>query len=248
MTDYLQGTSILLHGAAKVGKTQFCATFPKPILYYAAESGHRYVKDMDDVHVHKIYKSKEWPNFVKHITTDFKTIKPKTVVIDTTNTIYLTCQRWVCEQNRIKTPSDLPHGAGWSKVYAEFLDAISALMDAVESINATVIFITHTTSEDIAYRTCTISRQSYVLGGQPERIVAANVDNIWFMDFPTDTEREMCDYRVLWLKGNANVRAETRDPTLRYGRIKKLKPGIGYRQVEAAFRKSRESPSTKETE
>jgi len=240
MTDYLQGSSILLHGPAKVGKTQFCATFPKPVLFYAAEPGHRFVKDMKGVVVEKMYTEKDWPNFVKNIASTLKRVKPKTIVVDTTNTFYLACQRYICKQQRINTPGDLPHGKGWSLVYNEFLEAVSSLASEAGKLDATIIFVTHTQVETLEYRTCTIKRQTYVLGGQPERAVAANVDNIWFMDFPTDLEKEACPYRVMWLKGNAEVRAETRDPHLKVGRIMKLKPNIGYKQVNRAFEKSYE--------
>ncbi|RMF54333.1 MAG: hypothetical protein D6746_14390, partial [Bacteroidetes bacterium] len=72
---------------------------------------------------------------------------------------------------------------------------------------------------------------------QPDDIVAANVDNIWYLDFPVEEEAnaEIVPYRTLWLKGNANIRAESRDPALKIGRIKKLKPDTAYKQIVKAF-------------
>ena len=41
----LQGSVILLHGPAKIGKTQLSSSFPGPVQFLASEFGHNFIEE-----------------------------------------------------------------------------------------------------------------------------------------------------------------------------------------------------------
>lgn len=238
MKDYVQGTTILLHGHKKVGKTTLAVSFPKPVVVFATEPGHRYVSKIKGVKIIKVYNKDQWTDHRQFIRNQLKATKAKTVVIDTTNTYYQVCSSYVCGLEGKSYPTEIgSRGLGWDKVRRELLDVLNDLAMVCEEMKATQIFICHSKSEELEYRTITLTKQTYSLQLQPDDIVAANVDNIWYLDFPVEEEAnaEIVPYRTLWLKGNANIRAESRDPALKIGRIKRLKPDTAYKQIVKAF-------------
>ena len=238
MKSPIQGTSILLHGPKKVGKTSLAADFPKPVLFIATEPGHRYISKQKGVHIFKVYTEKDWPNFRAFVRDKLEILKPKTIVVDTTNTFYQICSTYVCRREGKEYPTEIgARGLGWDKVRRELLESLNELAMVSEKLNATQIFICHTRVEEIEYRTITLKRQTYILQLQPDDVVAANVDNIWHLGFAVDDEgeEEISNYRTLWLKGNAHVMAESRDPTLQVGRIRRLRPETAYNQIVKAF-------------
>lgn len=243
MTDYLQGTSILLYGPPKVGKTTLLASFPEPMLIFATERRHRFLTKSKSRTVVPIYRGADWGKFKKSIQKVWD-MKPKTVAIDTLNNLYHFCFKAKCSSMKIEHPAMKGEFGRsiWHMIGVEFLDVMGELATACDDVDATQILVACQKTVRIELPSRVIDLKTYDLPGQVDRTIPPAVENIWCLDY-AKAESEYSDgERVLHLRGNELVRAESGDPALKYSRVPKL-PMDGYKKVYRSYEVSYEGPT-----
>ena len=114
---------IMIYGRPKIGKSTLCSCFPNAI-FLATEPG---LKGLD---VFKVNCTK-WTEFL----TACKEIKEgqhefKTVIIDTVDKMLDLIQRHVCEEEKVDSIGDIPHGRGYTasrNILSQTLDKLAGL-------------------------------------------------------------------------------------------------------------------------
>ena len=221
MTE-LQGSMIVLHGPPKVGKTQFVDSMPGPVLFIATEHGHKFVKNKKSV---KYFESGKagWLKFRKMLDSGFitKNKRIKTVAVDTTTKLYERCSEWTCSENGWKHPSDGPHGKGWHAVRNEFGKQLERLAEQCFEIGATLVFVDHTTIDEVNAVVTTYHKMQCAMPTQPRAVVLPASDHIFFLGyehFSDDVGVDSLDVaghnRWLWVSGSETIEAGTRDPSI----------------------------------
>lgn len=223
MSEHLQGSSILLYGVPKVGKTQTVATFPQPIVWYATERGHRYLPDGADKHIIPVYGADQWRPFCDHVRQKkgLQSLKPKTVVIDTLNNLYHSCFQAVCQKEKIAHPADKgKYGQSvWHMIRMDFYGVVADLVGVCAELGATVVFICHADFQDMESRSRSWKRTTYALPMQLREHLPGVVEHIWYLAY-TDSEEGAGQARDLHLRGDAYIDADTRDPYVTYPKVR----------------------------
>ena len=162
---------ILVYGRPKVGKSTFCSYFDKA-LFLATEPG------LNHLEVFKINVN-SWKVFLescaeiaqgKH---EFKTI-----IIDTVDNLLIYCSDYVCKENEISHPADLPHGKGWSLVTSEFTRALIKLY----GLGYGVVLVSHSKQEEVETKTKKYNRFTIDISGKNQNVILNGMDLILFMD------------------------------------------------------------------
>lgn len=107
---------ILLAGAPKVGKTEFCTTAPDSLIL-AFEIG---TNARPGAFVQPIEKWSDFKLVVRQLHSDAAKEKYKTVAIDTIGIAYDACEAYICAQNSVQKVGDIPYGAGYKALSKEF--------------------------------------------------------------------------------------------------------------------------------
>ncbi|HEY3376259.1 MAG TPA: ATP-binding protein [Armatimonadota bacterium] len=102
----------------------------------------------------------------------------RSIIIDTADNAVKFCSEFICEQWKIKHPSDLPMGKGWSLITNEFMRVINSL--ALGGYG--VYLVSHAKTEEIKTRTGTYTRTVPTLSGKSGEGIVGLVDMIFFMD------------------------------------------------------------------
>lgn len=161
----------LLYGRPKIGKSTFCSYFEKA-LFMATEPG------LNHLEVFKMNVN-SWGVFLetcaevaggKH---EFKTL-----IIDTVDNLLVYCSDYVCKENEIDHPSDLPHGKGWSLITAEFTRALVKLY----GLGYGVVLVSHSKQEEIETKTKKYNRFTIDISGKNQNVILNGMDLILFMD------------------------------------------------------------------
>lgn len=205
----LQGTSILLYGPTKIGKTTFLASFPQPHIVYATERRHKHVQDQ--LSIVELYSSADWVKFKKHITT-LKKLKPKTVSIDTVADLYYICFGYVCEQEGCSHPGDKgDYGrAIWHKIRMHLYQALGDLIGACADLGATIIFVCQETTKKVETRARDRIVTKWDLPFQLEDKIPPKVENIWRLGKEESPDiSQSVVRRELTLSGDEYMEAET---------------------------------------
>lgn len=216
----LQGSKILLHGPPGIGKTQTAASFPTPTRWITTEPGHKYIPpDQKEYLTYLTYGSKGWVEFNECLKTlDGKQFK--TIVVDTINNLYESCLIYVCSKNNVKHPSDIgAQGKGWSLVRAEFRRLWSKLIKICDESGATLIVIGHSEVATLEMAMGVKHKIMCSLGKQERQIVVPNTDHRWYLGYDEEGTKEgvlktFTENRVLWLMGNTDTEASTKDPDI----------------------------------
>lgn len=146
--DNISKATFLIYGEKKIGKTSLAAQFPHAFfcMFEPGISGLSvyYEKMFDD-------KGKlQWPLFVKVVNALLSQDHAfENVVIDVMDKAYEACSEYICRDNGIETPGDLPYGKGWQLVREEFADQIGRLVQS----KLGVIFLSHAKEQDFIERT-----------------------------------------------------------------------------------------------
>lgn len=233
MTIELQGSMILLHGPPKVGKTQLAASFPTPTKWIATEPGHKYIPlDQKEFYSYLTPGVKGWDEFKKDIIKELEstinfTTKFHTIVIDTVRNLYQYCMDYVCAREKVKHPSDMPHGKGWNAVETEFRKVWSKFLHACAAHKATIIVIDHSEIAELQLSIRTQHKIMCSLPTQARRVVVADVDHIWYLGYDHEGTTEgvlksFTENRTLYLMGNTDTEAGTRDPAFNKDKIEQL--------------------------
>ncbi len=162
---------ILLYGRAKIGKSTFAANFDDA-LFLATEPGLNHLE---------VFKTNinSWDKFLSACGEIAKGEHGfKTVVVDTVDNLVGFCQDYVCRENKISHPSELPHGKGWSLVTVELSRALVKLA----SLPYGVVFISHSDLSEVETKTKKYSRYTISVGGKNKHVILNMVDIILFVD------------------------------------------------------------------
>ena len=174
-----QGTSIMLYGQSKIGKSTLASQFPKP-LFIATEPGLRALT------VHQIPVS-SWEEFLAACALlggehDFKTI-----IIDTIDVLYRLCADWVCARKGIKHESELDFGKAYGPIKAELYRVLTKLAH----LDPTLILISHSQDKELEVGRIKRHRIVPTLPESLRQIVIGLVDMILFADIQADGTRIM---------------------------------------------------------
>lgn len=162
---------ILIYGRAKVGKSTLCSEFDKP-LFLATEAG------LNHLEVFKVDVN-SWAKFlgacaeVARGQHDYKT-----VVIDTIENLVMYCSEYVCKENGVNHPSELPHGRGWFLVTSELQRALVKL----SSLPYGLVMVSHSVKEEVETKTKKYNRWTIAIGGKNKQIFLNMSDIILFVD------------------------------------------------------------------
>lgn len=235
MVDRLQGSTIVLHGPPKVGKTQLVAQFPGPVQWLATEYGHRYIPDDQQKNLVQLTNEDGWADFKKFIASKVKFKKMKTLAVDTVAELYYACMKWVCDKNNWEHPQDGAHGKGWNTVKREFMHGLTRLADLCAQNNITTIFIDHSKEETIETATSSVEKVVCAMPGQCRNIILSIPDHIWFLGYGEKKAKDAfintTAKRALFVTGSGMVEAGCRDPEVITKIIMPLRKTSPYRQI-----------------
>ena len=220
-TDRFSGDCILLHGPAKIGKSTLAASFPKPILYLATETGYKYLpsalrQGLNGSELIPLEKKDGWIALRKEIEDLRKKNSYETVVLDTASMAYELCKRYFCRQHNISHPSERHDKGGlWSKIGDSFLEWMGYLAAACSG-KCRLVLITHSREEEIETDTEKgVKKITVALTGQARQILLARPDHVWYMGYggagETGALKNFNQERCLWIQGSEMIYADTRD-------------------------------------
>lgn len=112
----LRSKYILLSGAPKIGKTEFCSLAPDALIL-AFERG---TNARPGAMVQPISTWAEFKTALRQLENPKVKEKFSTVCIDTVGVAYDACEQFVCQQNGVTKIGDVPYGAGYSALSKEF--------------------------------------------------------------------------------------------------------------------------------
>ncbi len=162
---------VLVYGRPKIGKSTFCAQFDNAV-FLATEPGLNH-QEVFKVNVNS------WGKFLEACGELAKgNHKFKTVIIDTVDKLISYCSEHVCADNNISSPSELPHGRGWSLITAELNRALIKLA----SLPYGMVLVSHSKQEEVETKTKKYSRFTIDIGGKNQNVVLNMMDIILFMD------------------------------------------------------------------
>lgn len=213
----LKGKFILLYSAPKVGKTSMAASFPKNLLL-ATEVGYH---ALANISAQDITSWSDFKSVLRQLRSDAAKEMFETITIDTVSLLWDLCEKFICQQEGVKTLGDIPYGGGYTLAKKEFSEAMREL----SLMGYGIVFITHEekvnkknpkTGEEYAY-------VQPALNKRPFEIINRLVDIIAYISVGFD-ENEVSVRKV-----------HTREtPTLMAGsRFKFLSSGFdfGYKQL-----------------
>lgn len=162
---------ILVYGRAKIGKSTLCSKFDQP-LFLATEPG------LNHLEVFRV-NINNWDKFLEACgdLADGKH-KFKTIVIDTIDNLVVFCSDWVCRENSINHPSELPHGKGWHLVTSELRRALVKLA----SLPYGLVIVSHSELIEVETKTRKYTRYTIPIGGKNRNIILNMPDIILFID------------------------------------------------------------------
>ena len=221
---------ILVYGRPKIGKSTLCSYFDDAV-FLATEPG------LNHLEVNKVNIT-SWKKFLeacaelaggKH---NFKT-----VIVDTVDNLITYCSDYVCTENNIDHPSELPHGKGWSMVTTELKRAVIKLA----ALPYGLIMVSHAKQEEIETKTKKYNRFSPDLSGKNKSVVLNMQDIILFMDSGMKDGEEVGIVRtkpsLFW---DAGDKSKLLAPEIMFPLAN---PKVAYDKIKQAFSK----PTTKET-
>lgn len=192
---------ILIYGRAKIGKSTLCSKFDQA-LFLATEPG------LNHLEVYKV-NINSWAKFLEACKEIAKNgNKFKTVVVDTIDNLVTYCSEYVCNENGIHHPSELPHGKGWSMITKELNRALIKLA----SLPYGIIFVSHCDLIEVETKTKKYHRWSISVGGKNRNIILNMVDIILFVD--SEIDKDGTERRIIRTKPSLNWEAGDRSNLL----------------------------------
>lgn len=112
----LHSKYILLAGAPKIGKTEFCTQAPDALVL-AFEIG---TNARPGAMIQKIEKWSDFKLVLKQLESAEAKSKFSTICIDTVGIAYELCEQFICQQNAVQKIGDIPYGGGFPQLSKEF--------------------------------------------------------------------------------------------------------------------------------
>ena len=107
---------ILLAGAPKIGKTEFCSLAPDALIL-AFELG---TNARPGAYVQPIEKWSEFKLVLRQLEQPAVKEKFSTICIDTVSIAYDTCEKFICQQAGVQKIGEIPYGGGYASLSKEF--------------------------------------------------------------------------------------------------------------------------------
>ncbi|MEO5366711.1 MAG: ATP-binding protein [Magnetococcus sp. WYHC-3] len=163
---------VLIYGPPKIGKSTLASTFPKA-LFLATEEGLRFLPVLrkscpDWLSFREIVKQLRMPEAKQHY---------KTIVIDTIDLLYASCENYICTTRKIRHPSEEEWGKGWSMVRDEFQMGVKYLTGEGYG----VVFISHHKEVEATLQGIKKVKTVPSLSGTARRIILPLVDFIVYL-------------------------------------------------------------------
>lgn len=223
ITRNLKGKLVLLYGNAKIGKTTLISKFDN-ILILAFECGYN---ALNNVYVQPI---KTWEDFLSAIRQlKTKAIKEKfeMIGVDTVDSAYDLCVKYICDKYDVEKLGDLAYGQGYEYVKNEFSKAFRDL--AFEGYG--LAFVSHSGEKTFKDE----NGKEYIqispsLPNRPYNIINKLVDIIGYIrEVEEDNNGVKSSKRYLYLRGNRSFLAGSR--------YKYIKPRVelSYKQLVNAI-------------
>lgn len=194
----LSGKMILLYGLPKIGKSSLANQFPGAI-FVPTEPGLSHIRHFQIPPNGFCATWGDLGKACKALATDKARSRFKTVVIDTVDNAWLSCERFICQREGIKTIQEQGYGVGAGKVLAEFRNAMQQFVQ----LGYGLIFTSH--AEIKEFDDPHHGRFSRIVPTLPERarkMVAGLVDHILYfgldqVSVPDGDGVRMVDCRVI---------------------------------------------------
>lgn len=112
----LRSKYVLLSGAPKIGKTEFCTQAPDALIL-AFEIG---TNARPGAMVQTVTKWSEFKIILRQLEKPEVKEKFSTICIDTIGICYDLCEQFICAQNSVMKIGDIPYGGGYTQLSKEF--------------------------------------------------------------------------------------------------------------------------------
>lgn len=112
----LRSKYLLLAGAPKIGKTEFCSLAPDALIL-AFEKG---TNARPGAMVQPIEKWSDFKMVLKQLEKAEVKERFATICIDTVGIAYDLCEKFICQQNGVQKIGDIPYGGGYAALSKEF--------------------------------------------------------------------------------------------------------------------------------
>ena len=225
ISDNINEYSITLYGEGGSGKSTFANALKRKLGSSASFFFEPRAKGLGGI---KVVECLTWDVFLgyikqlKKIRKDGKKVPFDNIIIDSVDSAYDKCTKYVMEENDWETLQG-DYGNRFTVVGTEFKNAITAL----RNLGFIVTFVTHEKSKEAK----DINNASYdkaipIVAGQIQDIVNDQVDFIMYLQKITveNDNGDRVERRRLWLKNNPNMALKTP--------IKGLPDYIDYDEVE----------------
>ena len=207
----LQGTTALIYGERKVGKTSLAVQYPKSFII-GFEVGWHGLNKVKAVPV------KDWADFKKNfvkplvkqgqafLTGKLKEKAYETVIIDTTDIAWDYCYNYICSQEGVTHLDYTENKRGYKMVKQEFLKQVFALLGA----GYTVVFTSHAEEKEVVNSITGVKEKKIVptMDKNAFKIIGGVVDAIVYCANVTDVEGEV--RRVAYFRTNGKFEAGSR--------------------------------------
>jgi hypothetical protein len=197
LNDY----TILIYGAAKVGKSTFASQAGK-VLFMATEPG------LNALSVYKVDITK-WEDILETFA-ELAATKHEftTVVIDTVDNAYLLCADWVCRKNNVKHESEMEYGKGFGFVQREFMRVITR----AAQFNFGLILVSHAREKEVVVKSIKTIKTTTTLPDKVNEKLMGFVDMILYCDIDAalDKSGAVTERRVIRTKPSKNYDAGDR--------------------------------------
>lgn len=167
----------------------------------------------------------EWTEFRKLVAELIKGQRDQshnfeTLIIDTVDNLYMSCERFVRKREGIKHESELGFGKGYHLVRDEF----KSVIDLVAMKGFGIVFLSHSQEKDIETKTQKITRIDSTLGATAKKYVSGLCDFIFYVHQDEEENR--------WLitKGSEGLNAGDRS-----GVLPKAIPLTNFEDLEALY-------------
>lgn len=169
--------TMLIHGASKIGKTEWCSQIPDALIL-ATEAGHSHVEAY-------VLQVRNWDEFLAaRAEIEKRDHSYKFIIIDTINNLFDFCAEHICARNKIQHETDLAYGKGHALVRNEFVRALTKL----SMLGLGLVLVAHSTEREYETRTGKRIRVVPMLPEKIRQFVVGMVDIIAFCSLEKDTE------------------------------------------------------------
>lgn len=202
--------SITLYGEGGSGKSTFANALKRKLGNSASFFFEPRARGLGGI---KVVECPNWDTFLAYIKQlrklqkDGKPVPFDNIIIDSCDSAYDKCTRYVMEENDWETLQG-DYGARYTAVGSEFKNAISEL----RNMGFIVTFLTHEKSEEAHdINDAAFDRAIPIIAGQIQDIVNDHVDFIMYLQkvTVTDDDGNKKEMRRLWLKNNPYIKLKT---------------------------------------